>query len=439
MRAMGTGTYRRWLLVVFLLAVSVRLFEFDRSGLRANPLSSEPSEEVYIAQAIAAGQGFVTPVRPPNAYVDDPSAYSAPGYPYFLAALIRVAHAVGANPPLPYSTAIVTNAFLGAAAVALLASAAGHAAGTGSFWAAALLGSAWPTLIRGSVRLWDTAFTLLGITFAIWLGATSTRPAPHLGICLLWGIACGALTLVNPILAPLLCVAIAARVGLSLRDRRIVRSLAVVGLAGMLCVAPWMVRNALVFKRIIPIRNTFGYAMWVGNLPGSDGTVDTIYRHSPFDNREEATRLAAMGEDKYMQMRSRQAMRIVRENPRGFLLRTRDRIALYWLGNWRKPTRLFRFVFPMPFGFNLLKSLLNLLLLAGALAGTFFWAPRRGSLVCWFAIGLLPMPFYVTHVSPHYRVYVDPVLIALAAGLASTGNILATMRTERRGRRPSTS
>ena len=125
-------------------------------------------------------------------------------------------------------------------------------------------------------------------------------------------------------------------------------------------------------------------------------------------------------------------MQSVRENPRSFLLRTRDRIALYWFGNWRKPTRLFALTFPMPFGFNLLKSLLNLLLLAGAVAGTFFWTPRRGRLVCWFAIGLLPMLFYITHVSPHYRVYVDPVLIALAAGLASTRNILATMRTDHR-------
>ena len=425
---MRTGRYRHWLLVVFLMAASVRLFEFDRSGLRANPLNNEPSEEVYIAQAIAAGKGFVTPVRPRNVYVDDPSAYSAPGYPYFLAALIRVARAVGWNPALPYTAAIVTNALLGAVAVALLASAAGHAAGAASFWAAALLGSAWPTLIRGSVRLWDTAFTLLGTAFAVWLGATSTRSAPHAGICLLWGIGCGALTLVNPILAPVLCIAIMALVGLRVKDPQIARSLAVLGLAWALCVAPWMVRNALVFNRIIPVRNTFGYAMWVGNLPGSDGTVDTVYRHSPFDNREEATLLTAMGEDKYMQMRSRQAMQSVRENPRSFLLRTRDRIALYWFGNWRKPTRLFALTFPMPFGFNLLKSLLNLLLLAGAVAGTFFWTPRRGRLVCWFAIALLPLPFYVTHVSPHYRVYVDPVLIALAAGVASSGNIMASMR-----------
>ena len=145
-----------------------------------------------------------------------------------------------------------------------------------------------------------------------------------------------------------------------------------------------------------------------------------------------------MGEDKYMQMRSRQAMQIVRENPRSFLLRTRDRIALYWLGNWRKPTRLFGLTFPMPFGFNLFKSLLNLLLLAGALAGTFFWTPQRGRLVCWFGIALLPLPFYVTHVSPHYRVYVDPVLIALVAGLASSGNIMASMRAGHPQRRAST-
>jgi hypothetical protein len=402
---------------VFLLAVSVRLVEFDRSGLRADPLKSEPSEEVYIAQAIAAGRGFITPVRPRGEYVDDPSAYSAPGYPYFLAALIRIARAVvPADATLPYSVAILVNALAGAAAVTLLASAAGQATGTVGFWSATVLASAWPTLLRGSLRLWDTAFTLLGIAFGVWLGATSTRPLPRLGICLLWGIGCGALTLVNPILAPLLCIAILSRVGLSFGAKEVVRSLAVLGLAWLLCLAPWTIRNVVAFKRIVPIRNTFGYAVWVGNLPGSDGTVDTVYAHSPFDNREERSRLAAMGEDKYMQMRSRDAIAMVRANPQQFLRRTGSRIGLYWLGDWRKPTRLFGLTFPMPFGINLAKSLLNALLLAAALAGTFFWTPRRGRLVCWFAIGFLPLPFYVTHVSPHYRVYVDPVLIALAAG-----------------------
>jgi hypothetical protein len=407
----------RWLLAVFLLATLLRLVEFERSGLRSNPLSSEPSEEVYVAQAIAAGHGFVTPVRPSNEYVDDPSAYCAPGYPYFLAGLIRIARAVApGGTSLPYSVAIFINIAAGAAAVALLACAVGTATGTHGFWCAAVLASAWPTLIRGSVRLWDTAFTLLGIAFAVWLGATSTRPPPSLRTCLVWGLACGALTLTNPILAPVLCVAILARLGVSFKTKGVVRSLGVLGVAWLLCLAPWMIRNAVVFQRVVPIRNTFGFTLWVGNLPDGDGTVDTVYAHSPFGNREEGNRLLAMGEDRYMQMRSRDAIAILREDPQLFLRRTGWRVALYWLGNWQKPTRLFGLMFPMPFEVNLAKPLLNLLLILAAAAGSFFWTPWRGRLVCWMAIAFLPLPFYVTHVSPHYRVYVDPVLVALAAG-----------------------
>jgi hypothetical protein len=154
----------------------------------------------------------------------------------------------------------------------------------------------------------------------------------------------------------------------------------------------------------------------VGNLPDSDGTVDTVYAHSPFDSRDEGMRLRAMGEDKYMEMRSRDAIAILREDPQLFLRRTGWRVGLYWLGNWHKPTRLFGTMFPMLFQVNVAKLVLNVLLMVAAAAGTLFWAPRRGRLVCWVAIGFLPLPFYVTHVSPHYRVYVDPVLVALAAG-----------------------
>jgi len=40
-------------------------------------------------------------------------------------------------------------------------------------------------------------------------------------------------------------------------------------LAFILCVSPWIVRNALVFHRFIPMRANFGAEMYLGNGPGA--------------------------------------------------------------------------------------------------------------------------------------------------------------------------
>jgi len=405
-------------LTVFVLAAAVRLTELGLGGLWRSPLQPEPSEEeVVLAQGLARGWGFVTPVRARDEFSSDPSAYSAPAYPCFLSGLIRLSGIVSESQPLPYRAGLIINALAGAVAVFLMATIVGSIGGWRAFLVMGVIGSFWPTLIRGSLRLWDTAFTVIVIVVGIGLalnpipGHGSRREAAGWGA--LWGL-CG---LLNPITVPFFGLAAVGRLWNPRAAAESTRRVLLLGLVAAATVSPWLVRNAVVFKRFVPIRNTLGYTLWVGNLPGSDGTVDTIYKRSPFDNMDERQILRPMGEDAYMRMRSADGLRNIRAEPGRFIRLSFHRLDLLLFGNSRKPTRLFGYSFPMISGVNVVKVVLNVTLFALAIWGSIRWGCWRGVTICWIGLTLMALPFVVTHVSPNYRVYLDPVLLVLAAGV----------------------
>ena len=74
------------------------------------------------------------------------------------------------------------------------------------------------------------------------------------------------------------------------------------------------------------------------------------------------------------------------------------------------------FNMPNVAGVNLGKPAANMILLLFALLGAFSWRSREGKWLSLFGLTYLPLPYYVTHVSPHFRVFVDPILCFLTAG-----------------------
>ena len=69
-----------------------------------------------------------------------------------------------------------------------------------------------------------------------------------------------------------------------------------------------------------------------------------------------------------------------------------------------------------PWGVNLPKVVCNAGLLAFALLGVVLQPGRKGRWVWLFGLACLPLPYYVTHVSPNYRAFVDPIMCFLVAG-----------------------
>ncbi len=401
------------ILLVFLFAFVLRCIQMVTAGYWEHPLKDEPSEVVVLAQGLAKGWGYITPARNSAEYVNDPSAYQPPGYPVLLASMIKVFAWLNAGEMNAYRLAHLINVFLGALTVVVLAVAPLARFGRLGFWFAGLTSAVWPTLIQNALKLWDTSFALLGLAIGLYLVMNPrTRIHP-----VVFGFVTGITALFNPVMAVMPGLALAAHVLIQRRESIFSRHFLLPFSVAFLCVMPWIARNWIVFDRFIPMRNTFGLSMYIGNLPECDGSVDTWLPLAPFDNLEERDVLTGMGEDLYMQMRAKDAITLIRDDPSGFFHRSSHRVVLYWLGHYGKPTHLLGIRFPMIGGVNLLKALFNTLLLVLAIWGSWYWSRRSGLGVCWFAVLLMSLPFYVTHVGPNYRVYADPVLIMLASGI----------------------
>jgi hypothetical protein len=402
----------RRLAIIVVSALLVRLLQVFASGAWSEPLRGEPTEEVRIAQLLAAGRGFVTPFYDRVTADLSASAHSPPAYPYFLAAVICVSRSLSDNTMLPYRFALTIGALMGAVAVGCLALAGERVAGWKGFWAVGGLTAIWPTLVTQSGILWDTPFNIVAVALGIWL---ATEPCPQKGrsaMCYLsLGLLGGIATLFNPIVAAFLAVATVAR---SFRKGSDFRPYVIMGGVWLICVAPWVIRNAIVLHRLIPIRHNLGLEVWLGNLPGSDGTSKSTLLKHPMQDPAERQLVMQLGESGYMQLKSHQAVELISREPGRFLHLTGRRMVLYWFGDTQRPTQLLGRTFPMILGVNLLKVAINGLLLGLAMIGLICWRPLPGQGVLGFGLLVLPAPFYITHVAANYRVFVDPLLCLLA-------------------------
>lgn len=406
---------------IFMLAMSVRIVELFAGGMWKTPLRSEPTEEVMLAQSLADDKGYTTPFRAAGD-PSHPSAFSPPGYPYLLAGFIRASRLVSREPLLPYRLVLLFGIVLGAAGVLLLAIAADKTFGPAAFWWVGVLGSVWPIMVRNSVLLWDTPFVIFGACVGVLLAALSSRSAsspvpPGVATCAFLGIHLGVQTLSNPVIAPFVGLASAAFIFRKGMVGRFVASLVLMGLVFVVVVGPWFAWTTATFHRFMPVRNSLGFNVWVGNLPDADGTSAGTYPHQPINNLEEQRLVARLGEDGYMRMRDGDSARMVGSDPKRFLRLTARRAALFWFGDFHRSSRVLGFDVPLLFGGNVLKALGNVGLLSLAVWGACRWGMNIGLAVCLFGLLLLPLPYYVTHVSPNYRVVVDPILCFLSAGV----------------------
>ncbi len=146
----------------------------------------------------------------------------------------------------------------------------------------------------------------------------------------------------------------------------------------------------------IPLRDNFGYELWVGNHPGGNG--DTNGAMNPMLNAEEREAFLAMGELRFLQERGEQAEDYIRAEPRLFVRRTLKRVWEFWMGTaqGRGPSTAVLF-FPACAGLALL------------------WKRRQLFLLYALPLIFYPLPYYVTHADVRYQYVIDPLLVILAA------------------------
>jgi len=203
------------------------------------------------ARSIAGGDGF-----PDSYYVLDrgPSALRAPGYPYFLGAL----YAISGN---SVTVGRLANAALGALVVLLLYLIARRIWGRRIALLAAALVAVFPPLVLLSRELLSESL-FIALELGMVLCILEFRRLRELRWAALAGLLFGLATLTrNP--GPALAIPLI--VGLWILRPRLSRRAVVAPALALLCavltIAPWTVRNAVEFGRLIPVTSGTGFAM----------------------------------------------------------------------------------------------------------------------------------------------------------------------------------
>jgi hypothetical protein len=364
------------------LAVAVRILDgvFYIRLAHVSSLTNWGYEDVSIALAILRGQGYSSPFFFPSG----PTAFMPPGYPLIIAGFMRIWGAGIAA----ISALIAFQLLLSVITVVLVQRLACHYFGarTGNF--AGLICALAEPLLIAPLYIWDTCLSAL-ILVAAFAVAPKLRSKRDFAVA---GLACALAALINPALLPTL-FAIACWAA---SRARTIPWLGI--LVFILALSPWPIRNYAVMHSFIPLRSNFGYELWQGNHPGSDG--ETPGFKTPAVNAEERSLFVAEGELGYMRQEGGVAKAWIHAHPEEFAALTMRRFVHFWSGSSRLPA-------PM-----------TVPLSAAALIGlVLLWRSRQLFVLFALPLVIYPLPYYITHADARYQFVLDP-LLAILAGYA---------------------
>jgi 4-amino-4-deoxy-L-arabinose transferase-like glycosyltransferase len=253
-----------WALLAIALALRVALIVVTWH----THLTLDPSDFSRTAASIAQGHGYPPTNRAPGGGA---SAFRPPGYPVLLAAVYTI---VGQTAP---EVGRLVGAFLGTISVALIGLIARRLWNRRVQMAALVIATVAPPLVVLSTALISEAL-FVPVVLAAVLAALQRNDSER---CYLWpivtgvliGVAC--LTRTNGLILLLPFVLAFAPARSRLRLSAWVPSLIVI-LATCFTIAPWTVRNWIVFHTFIPISDETGYT-----LAGTYNRVSRAARRFP--------------------------------------------------------------------------------------------------------------------------------------------------------------
>jgi hypothetical protein len=183
---------------------------------------------------------------------------------------------------------------------------------------------------------------------------------------------------------------------------------AVASVALLATLSPWMIRNALVFHRFIPMRGNMGLELWMGNN-GEDlrWTSDEL---NPLHNQAELAQYDKLGEVAYMDQKAREAKLQIHNHPRWYAWMCVRRAAYLWTGFWSfNPAYMAEEPMDLPnIPFATLFALIGLSGLFLAWRAAPFEAVRYG-----LVLFIFPAMYYFSHPEPYDMRPLDPILLLL--------------------------
>ena len=355
-----------------------------------------------VARSIVQGQGVANPL-----YTDTgPTAFMTPIYASIVALVFRVFGIYTKTSALVIlSLNALTSALTCVPIFFFARKSFGDRVALWSGWAWA----AFPYAIYFPVeRIWSTWLStlLLSLLFLFVLHLQdSDRVWKWVAYGLLWGLA----GLTEPIVLSVLpFLSLWACHHLRRRGKRWFVPVMTSGLAFIIVVAPWFIRNYRLFHQFIPFRDTMGLEWIIGN--SGDSFHWRPYEVGPWHNEAEWDKFKRIGELNYMAEKKRQAFDFISGHPGWFARQTVRRILYLWTGYWSLDSRYLEQE-PLDPPNIFFCSALTVLALLG------MWRALRkdfsAALPYALVLFVFPLVYYVTHPEVYYRRQIDPMFVVL--------------------------
>jgi 4-amino-4-deoxy-L-arabinose transferase-like glycosyltransferase len=394
---------RRALALIVLVALALRLVVVLAPNFE-NLMDADHIhgwEQGNVAEALVAGRGFGSALMS-----NQTSAIMPPVFPLIVAASYYL---FGVHTASSIFAVHAVNGLLNALACIPIFLMARRSFGERAGWWAAWAWAFFPYGIYFSAAwAWSTHLLLLCLCWLLVL-AQHMEQSPRLALWAGFGLLAGFAGLTEPsvlVVIPFLLVLACWR--LSRDGKRWLLPGCVAGVVLVAALSPWMIRNALVFHRFIPMRDSMGLELWMGNN-GYDlrWTSDDLH---PLHDAQELAAYNSMGELAYMNLKSQQAKAYIHDHPGWYAWMSLRRAVYVWTGYWSF-NRDYLALDPMdpaniPFATCL--TLLGLLGLLLAWRDAPFEAIRYAGVLF-----LFPLMYYFSHPEPYHLRPVDPLLVIL--------------------------
>ena len=399
----NTASIRKRLLIIMLIGLALRLAVVPfNSYLFEDLLDAQHVhswEQGNVARALLAGKGFGSPFQS-----DQPSAIMPPIYPLCVAVSFKV---FGIHTPLAIYAIHIFDCVVNVLACIPVFMLARRTVGERVAWWSAWAWAFFPYGIYfAAAWAWSTHILLLCLCWMLYL-AQDMAESPRLKLWLGFGILAGFAALTEP--SVLITLPVLMGVGLW-QLWRAGKSWFLPGLVATVAVfamlAPWTIRNAMVFHKFIPMRDSMGLEQWMGNN-GQQTVRWTSDDLHPLHDADELADYNRMGELAYMQHKSEQAHAYISAHP-GLYAITCVRRAIYiWTGYWSFSKNYLAMEPTDPANIPFATALSGF-----AIAGlVLLWRERRMDAIRFGGVMLLlPALYYFAHPEPYHLRPLDPLM-----------------------------
>jgi hypothetical protein len=359
-----------WSMVLFAILFRILLIPTAVKFLGAPNDHFKCNEPSHIAAHLVHGDGFASPYTS----LAIPTAQQPPLYPSFVAGVF-VLFGVFSN--LSLYALLIANAVAGGLTALFV-----YRIGTKYFSRSvgSIAGWGW-ALLATFADLGVGAYAFATLAVVLWLHYVPDL-APNVRNWFLLGALTGVMLLQNPMLVWL----IPASAFWLYRKQTLV-----IAGSALLILAPWYVRNYLVMEHVyLGLRDNLGLELYLGNHAGMSGTYDYWHPDSPY-----SAEMPKLGEAQFFEIRQKRALAFIRAEPSGFLTRSCQRVAEFWLRPW---------------------PILYTLLLGLAVLG-FRAFPRQLRVFTAIMFLFYPLVFYITQVSwpTNYRHPIEPLILLMVS------------------------